>query len=148
MSEMKSEREVEEMKARAAAAGWTDVHGGPEEGGAYWRGRHVDAVRDVEELPAEIVHGGPSEKVSEWVERVLLREKGMSKEERWAMMGVQKGFSRELLEVAEKEVRESGEWDGWIALIAEVMAKRNIGELVVKRDGDQFSYELTPYEES
>lgn len=37
----------ERMKEIGAALGWTDIHGGPEEGGAYWRGTPPGSNRVV-----------------------------------------------------------------------------------------------------
>ena len=37
-------------KTAAESHGWTDVHGGPEEGGVYWRGINPETKR-MEEIP-------------------------------------------------------------------------------------------------
>lgn len=45
---MKQEQsEGDRMRDFGAALGWTDIHGGPEEGGAYWRGTPPGSSRVV-----------------------------------------------------------------------------------------------------
>jgi hypothetical protein len=41
------------IKLRCEEAGWKDLHGGPEEGGMYWRGVSPHTGR-VEEIPKEV----------------------------------------------------------------------------------------------
>lgn len=42
------------IKEQAEALGWTDVHGDPEKGGAFWRGINPDTGR-VEKITPEIL---------------------------------------------------------------------------------------------
>jgi len=38
---------ADQVKAIGEALGWTDIHGGPEDGGAYWRGTPPGGKRVV-----------------------------------------------------------------------------------------------------